>query len=1038
MSADLFRLNTNLLALESRSVLNNTNRELGRSQLRLSTALRVNRAEDDAASFSIASKVSARLAGLEQALQNTGDAKSVLDIAEQNLHRIQDLLTEIKQKVIQGANAISGSEERNFVRQQINGISAEINSIIDDTVYNGINILDGSYDATFQVGETVNQTLGVLLDQDITVQDLQIFEVSTRGRLNTGGGATSGSSINVFQEWQSIQAGDTFDIILTQGDGTQIAPITITAAGNKGELTSTTIGDIVAAINGTGLFEAEFNTDEQSIDVREVVAIEGNGLSIQIANFQEFPGTDGAFGNLSFSFDNSSGLLVSNLSSGGTINAGTQLNNLDQFNDLEGQDEIAITLNSRSGTSEQVTFVLPGASATTSNATVGDLRDAINAQSTKFTASVEGGQIVLEEQDLDQINLNASVTFDELDLDAGNASVSNVSFDQSAETAEITGVNAATQIDGSFLGSDFREGDQFNLQLRRNDGSIAANITYTVQGGDTFEDIRQFIVANSGFDAAFEGGNLVIREDGTTSGTQLRLRFQQFNPASVTFNDTTLDVDGDELQLTGITAATELSGSSLGNGFAAGDSFNINLRNDDGTVTQSLTYTFTDSDDTYQDLLNFLDANLAPEFEAEISGGTLIIRDTDGVSGGLLSGVFEDFDKNDATFTNSNSSLGDDFILTSTNQLSPGFNTGTLLNDLNQFTNVQAGDTLDINLQNAIGDDRSFTFTFDGDPAGTSTSTVGDLITAINSQAGISATFDADIGQIVIEDTVNSGNQIQFSFSNAGFTEEPRDPIAVTPNPPLSFSYQNEGMRTTGLGAGGTGTNINDLPGFDNVRGGDTLDITLSTRAGASNTFTFTFAGDEGQDTTTTVADIINFISSQNVGSIQFNAELSGSEILITEENPPAVGGLGTSTSFTEFDIDITPKSFLTFQFSVTDFLRVGEDTGLVLGLGLLDLDSGSEFTQQVASVMIENINNSINRVVGVINNIGNIQTRLSIREESLQNSIMANEAQRSRLQDVDFAKEASRAIQLQILQQFQIAAVTQANLAPSTILNLL
>jgi len=77
---DINRINTNVQALDSRLSLNRINKGIAENQLRMSTGMRINRAEDDAAGYSIASKLNARVAGLDQALSNVGDAKSVLDI----------------------------------------------------------------------------------------------------------------------------------------------------------------------------------------------------------------------------------------------------------------------------------------------------------------------------------------------------------------------------------------------------------------------------------------------------------------------------------------------------------------------------------------------------------------------------------------------------------------------------------------------------------------------------------------------------------------------------------------------------------------------------------------------------------------------------------------------------------------------------------------------------------------------------------------------------------------------------------------------
>ncbi len=158
---DLNRINTNLQSLDAQFSLNKINRDLGQTQLRLSTGLRINRAEDDAAGFSIASKLGARIAGLEQGLQNTGDAKSVLDIAEASFDSIIDILTEMKVKATQAANDTLGTDERGFIQQQIDSLEGELDALVDQTEFQGVSLLDGSYEASFQVGERTEDVIFV-------------------------------------------------------------------------------------------------------------------------------------------------------------------------------------------------------------------------------------------------------------------------------------------------------------------------------------------------------------------------------------------------------------------------------------------------------------------------------------------------------------------------------------------------------------------------------------------------------------------------------------------------------------------------------------------------------------------------------------------------------------------------------------------------------------------------------------------------------------------------------------------------------------
>ena len=71
---DLNRVNTNVQSLDAQLSLNRVNRDLANSQERLTTGKKINKAEDNAAGYSIATKLKSRIAGLEQSLQNVGDA----------------------------------------------------------------------------------------------------------------------------------------------------------------------------------------------------------------------------------------------------------------------------------------------------------------------------------------------------------------------------------------------------------------------------------------------------------------------------------------------------------------------------------------------------------------------------------------------------------------------------------------------------------------------------------------------------------------------------------------------------------------------------------------------------------------------------------------------------------------------------------------------------------------------------------------------------------------------------------------------------
>ena len=93
---DFNRVNTNVTALNAQLSLNKINSELGDSRLKLSTGKRINSAEDNSAGYAIATKLNSRVKGLEQALQNVSDAKSVLGVVEGSYGSVMDNLIEMK------------------------------------------------------------------------------------------------------------------------------------------------------------------------------------------------------------------------------------------------------------------------------------------------------------------------------------------------------------------------------------------------------------------------------------------------------------------------------------------------------------------------------------------------------------------------------------------------------------------------------------------------------------------------------------------------------------------------------------------------------------------------------------------------------------------------------------------------------------------------------------------------------------------------------------------------------------------------------
>jgi len=221
---DLNRVNTNVQSLDAQLSLNRVNRDLANSRERLTTGLQINKAEDDAAGYSISTKLKSRVAGLEQSLQNVGDAKSVLDITESSFDIVMDSLIEMKSLATQAANGTLGDTERGYIGDQIEAIGADINEIANQTVYQGTELLNGSDNSgsltlTFQVGERAADTITATIN---AVNVGELFAASGDASLGAtttaGGGAASGGAISVTGATASDQGTFTFATTATAAD----------------------------------------------------------------------------------------------------------------------------------------------------------------------------------------------------------------------------------------------------------------------------------------------------------------------------------------------------------------------------------------------------------------------------------------------------------------------------------------------------------------------------------------------------------------------------------------------------------------------------------------------------------------------------------------------------------------------------------------------------------------------------------------------------------------------------------------------------
>ena len=187
-------VNTNLASLNAQRNVGVSNDQLGKSLERLSSGLRINRAGDDAAGLSIATKLSAQIRGLNQAARNVNNAISLVQTAEGALNTSTNILQRLRELAVQSASDDNTSADRSTLDAEFKQLVAELTRTADTAEFNGQSLLNGAFvGKVFQVGANSGQTVS------FDISDSRAKTLGTRAAL-TGyltDGSTNGTSANI-------------------------------------------------------------------------------------------------------------------------------------------------------------------------------------------------------------------------------------------------------------------------------------------------------------------------------------------------------------------------------------------------------------------------------------------------------------------------------------------------------------------------------------------------------------------------------------------------------------------------------------------------------------------------------------------------------------------------------------------------------------------------------------------------------------------------------------------------------------------------
>jgi flagellin len=156
-------INTNIASLNAQRNLNSSQAGTNQALERLSSGLRINSAKDDAAGLAISTRFTSQINGLNVAVRNANDGISLAETAEASMGSMNDSLQRLRELAVQSANGSYSDADRELLNAEAQALISEVGRVADTANFNGVKLLDGSYNSSFQVGANAGETIDVTI-----------------------------------------------------------------------------------------------------------------------------------------------------------------------------------------------------------------------------------------------------------------------------------------------------------------------------------------------------------------------------------------------------------------------------------------------------------------------------------------------------------------------------------------------------------------------------------------------------------------------------------------------------------------------------------------------------------------------------------------------------------------------------------------------------------------------------------------------------------------------------------------------------------
>ncbi len=138
----MLSVNTNTGAMAALQYLSQTVASLQQTEGRVNSGMKVASAKDNGAIYAIAQTMRGNVAGYQAVSDSLNRASSVVDTSLAAAQSVSDLLIQMKQNALSGADTSLDTSSRTSLSNDFQAMAQQITTIVKNATFNGINLVD--------------------------------------------------------------------------------------------------------------------------------------------------------------------------------------------------------------------------------------------------------------------------------------------------------------------------------------------------------------------------------------------------------------------------------------------------------------------------------------------------------------------------------------------------------------------------------------------------------------------------------------------------------------------------------------------------------------------------------------------------------------------------------------------------------------------------------------------------------------------------------------------------------------------------------